>query len=689
MKEKIKEIIQNKEIMKRIVPVLVLMLILVIGSTYAYFSINVSGGKTSTSISVETGNLNSIAITNKIPNIHINLKASDMSSTSLVTEFYATDKENLPYETYNNRILNIAEISVVGNIEVKNFCTADVTVAFTEGDSMGDVLLEGDSELYIEAGNLRETLDLSTIKNTRSQTYTANFEITNSEPHAIQAYLKINNRAADQSYLAGKELHLKIEINNFSCTTDVEAPTLANFYINESSSGTKYTKQTQNTAYLSWQEDDVKEYCITKDETNEQCSWETIPEGKNITKEITLDTPDGEKTLYAYLKDKANNTSESFTDKIILDTIAPTITDVTQESTTQTSITVSVTGSDANGIKQYCYGTNQNDYTCTDSSTHTFNSNLSAGAQYTFYFYLVDNAGNDNKASATQKQFTTESKPAKNIIIENSKSLESEEEMQIRNTQIKSSGGQVQDDLRRFVGTKDKVIDNFICFGTNNQETCKSNMDTYMYRIIGVDTSNRLKLIKATKIVKGNTNIFQWDDANNDTKWNASELYSGLNNGYFMKNTKYGYMQQAQWTSLISPVTYHIGDSKNTTNQQVFADERKERFDSGNISLMYLSDYLYASDANTNNWLFIQNGLNDQQNTPPGSAAPSAGAEWTMTRYGYNDVHYYAWDVGKGAAYNTGLTTTYAVRPVFYIDSSMIKLKGTGIIGDPYYITNV
>ena len=164
MKEKIKAVIQNKEIMKRIVPVLVLMLVLIIGSTYAYFSINVSGGKTSTSISVETGNLNSIAITNKIPNIHINLTSKDMSSTSLVTEFYATDKKEEPYTNEANKMLNIAEITVVGDIEVKNFCTANVTVAFTEGDSMGDVLLEDDSELYIKGGDLERTLDLSTIK---------------------------------------------------------------------------------------------------------------------------------------------------------------------------------------------------------------------------------------------------------------------------------------------------------------------------------------------------------------------------------------------------------------------------------------------------------------------------------------------------------------------------------------------
>jgi len=39
----------------------------------------------------------------------------------------------------------------------------------------------------------------------------------------------------------------------------------------------------------------------------------------------------------------------------------------------------------------------------------------------------------------------------------------------------------------------DGEVDNYICFGTSNTETCVNNPDEYMYRIIGVDsTSNRV-----------------------------------------------------------------------------------------------------------------------------------------------------------------------------------------------------
>ena len=84
-----------------------------------------------------------------------------------------------------------------------------------------------------------------------------------------------------------------------------------------------------------------------------------------------------------------------------------------------------------------------------------------------------------------------------------SPNLETETQLNERNNAITEAGGEVKDDLRRFVGDYTTVIDNFICFGTNDQNDCKSNMGTYMYRIIGIDTeTNELKLIKATKIVK-------------------------------------------------------------------------------------------------------------------------------------------------------------------------------------------
>ena len=43
------------------------------------------------------------------------------------------------------------------------------------------------------------------------------------------------------------------------------------------------------------------------------------------------------------------------------------------------------------------------------------------------------------------------------------------------------------DTMHRFLGTKEQVLNNYICFGTTNQGECSINSpDKFMYRIIGV-----------------------------------------------------------------------------------------------------------------------------------------------------------------------------------------------------------
>ena len=277
--------------------------------------------------------------------------------------------------------------------------------------------------------------------------------------------------------------------------------------------------------------------------------------------------------------------------------------------------------------------------------------------------------------------------------------IETEEQLAERN---KTITGSVKDDLRRFVGEYTAVTDNFICFGTTDQTQCKNNMDTYMYRIIGVGSHNRLKLIKATKIEKDSAKIFQWDNSNSDVKWNNSDLYKGINGmsgsgNYFKENSKYSYMSQTHWTNLIDPTTYYIGDSTSKTNSQSFVEERKEHFDNGKISLMYLSDYLYADSSSqngtrgyTDNWLFIQNGLNgDTSNLGNGATAPTAEAEWTMTRCDYDGDFYHARIVYyDGTVDYDYVGASSAIRPVFYLKSTTRISDGGGTIGDPYMIAN-
>ena len=495
------------------------------------------------------------------------------------------------------------------------------------------------------------------------------------------------------------------ELEIMKATIGKLKPTIEKVYIEEENK--QYTNNPNPSVTIEWTDDNITEYCVTTESTCDVFTQLSELNSKSVTVPITLNG-EGNHILYAYIKNKYGYTSLVSSDTITLDTTPPTISSLSTTEIKETSATIKVTANsgDVSGIKQYCYSTTGSGYKCenmvNEEITFTI-SNLKDGTDYTLSVYLIDNAGNEGKSSPTTHKFTTISagKPAKEAILANSpKSLESEDDFNARNAEIT---GNVKDDLRRFVGTYETVTDNFICFGTDDQETCKRNMDTYMYRIIGIDTQNRLKLIKATKVKKGSQSTFMWHNTySSDTTWENSDLYKGLNgqspksgdtstcNQCFGNGSEYSYMSQDQWTSLISPVTYYIGNSTATTNPQLFQNEIKEHFDSGKISLMYLSDYLYANNgnANTNNWLFIANGLNGNHSSlGNGATAPTAEYEWTMTRYGYGGGSYHARDVASfGAVSSDRLYNLLALRPVFYLIPAARITGGNGQIETPYMI---
>ena len=319
---------------------------------------------------------------------------------------------------------------------------------------------------------------------------------------------------------------------------------------------------------------------------------------------------------------------------------------------------------------------NYEDHTATITTKKTVYCSLYFASKTSPIGALILNSGNDGK-----------------------KYFESDADLTARN---KTITGNFKDDLRRFVGTYSQVKNNFICFGTDSQQTCKDNKDTYMYRIIGIDTEGRLKIIKATKLVQGSTSTFQWHNSySSDITWPNSDLYKRLNGtstntssypNIFIGNEKYNsYMSDIEWTKLIDTPTYYIGDEEyDRPNPTLFQSERTKSFTGNKIGLMYLSDYLYANKgtADTNNWLFIQNGLNRASNTPSGSITPTNDYEWTMTRYGKSGINYRAWLVSdSGNVTHSGLDGTWAVRPVIYLETGVsIGVGGEGSIENPYVV---
>lgn len=229
--------------------------------------------------------------------------------------------------------------------------------------------------------------------------------------------------------------------------------------------------------------------------------------------------------------------------------------------------------------------------------------------------------------------------------------------------------------LYRFVGTKDQVNNNYICFGTTNKNTCLNDATTYMYRIIGItDNSttnsnlgipeNSLKIIKATKYggeVAWGTSSANWDSATINT--------STLNNSFL--NSISTSESGINWKNIILNNHYwYIGDGSG------YNGENTEKSSTNNpIGLMYISDYNIAGHSS---WLHISNGWGEEY----------VGYEWTMTRYksGYpwiiqdygSTENYYNWAYPRTTAY---------IRPAFYLIAN-VSLYGNGTTTEPYIITN-
>ncbi len=300
----------------------------------------------------------------------------------------------------------------------------------------------------------------------------------------------------------------------------------------------------------------------------------------------------------------------------------------------------------------------------------------------------------------------------------------------------------IQGGMYRYQGTSNVVDNNYICFGTSNKNECTSNLDIYMYRIIGIVgdetdstvSNNMVKVIKMTELKEDAVNTFQWHtgysgDEYADILWSNSSLKQRLNgesNGnnqgsigntnIFLNtdNSLYLYMKDTKWTDKIVNKNWYEGDiglsHVPNTASLLFETEHgitEAKFYRGSnvlqttkwtlsndkfkIGLMPLSDYYwsYSSagvDCHSDNyavckdsWIhFINNDVEI--------------SEWTMTRlgrYNYNDDRYTTWYIDStGLTYSSELSGLHTVRPVFYLSSDILLSRSTGTLSDPLIIKN-
>ena len=294
-------------------------------------------------------------------------------------------------------------------------------------------------------------------------------------------------------------------------------------------------------------------------------------------------------------------------------------------------------------------------------------------------------------------------------------------------------------DMYRFQGSSIKVNNNYICFGTSNKDTCLANQDKYLYRIIGIEPSGRLKLIKKEAL----EDTYQWnEDIVADIQWDQISVYNSLIKDAYLTNEEY---VPLDWEGKISDQSWKMGDmfgdettgGARQTGLEVYKVEmgQKPAFwyedataddpeaksavatGSGDINgttvyytehtgpwtasvtskvgLMYISDY-YLSVSNEAN---CQQDLGEYEECSNGwvslshndTAAPNPDFEWLLDRTGWS----YNWGRFNGfAVSSTGFVNGYSlknmnsVRPVIYLTPSIQINGGTGLHNNPYMISS-
>ena len=221
------------------------------------------------------------------------------------------------------------------------------------------------------------------------------------------------------------------------------------------------------------------------------------------------------------------------------------------------------------------------------------------------------------------------------------------------------------DNSYRYAGASDSV-NNYICLGSD-EATCP---EANLFRIIGV-FGDQTKVIRAKSV--GDQ---KWNSSNSNT-WSSSSLNTYLNGEYL---TSLGTLADK-----IATTTWKVGGGSSTYLTDVPATAYQYEVGSSastttvdkKISLMYVSDYGFAADqsawttklssynSNTSkNWLYL------------------GSTEWTISRYSdYSNNAFRVNSTGYVSYYN--VTTSYAVRPSFNLESSVNYVSGSGSMSDP------
>ena len=247
--------------------------------------------------------------------------------------------------------------------------------------------------------------------------------------------------------------------------------------------------------------------------------------------------------------------------------------------------------------------------------------------------------------------------------------------------------------------------DNYICLDNQKEGSCSNG--SLLFRIIGLfneDTSSdgstsagSKKLLKVIDTNNyGGTSGKNWNSAGTNN-WSTASLKTELNGTYL--TTLLGASNvNSKLSSAIANTKWHLGGANDAnyntlTAEGIYTQERNTSSIYAKVGLMYPSDYGYAtvggtttnksscrakelynwkdssySDCKNNDWLFTS------------QSSFVNGGEWLLSPYSSSSygaaVLASSGYVHLDYSHVTG--RMFAVRPTFYLDSSVLKIVGTG-----------
>ena len=382
-------------------------------------------------------------------------------------------------------------------------------------------------------------------------------------------------------------------------------------------------------------------------------------------------------TYYVYFKINTNEYIYTTTDnkpEIILTVTDPNGNPVTAidgltyvqniQTTTSSGTTQTVSGFDIT--------TATGTFAVASNYTITSNSSTSATTQnwnFTATFINLETDQADNTGKTLDAEILIQQNELQTLadyVISQYTGVDGENGLYYHDADLANGAG---DNSYRYAGANPN---NYVCFGSDAASCPSANL----YRIIGVFGSE-VKLIKSTSY-----GSYVWNSGKSNT-WDDStkpDIYYTLNETFLktINNT---------WQNKIATHAYKVGGmSYSTTNtaKQYYNTEvgssSSSTTDSMKIGLMYVSDFGFA--ASPDYW------TTELFNYEPSKSSNwLAGlTEWTISRSSGSAIYAFRVSSAGYVRGDRGVSTTLAVRPVFYLNSSISYVSGSGSSADPIRI---